>query len=277
MIDSCCDKKPSNRPNALTLANEIIDWKLNKMHQFNDKKRLLSFTNEETGENEENEDTEEMVGKSQNDIILDQEIKSVDIKSNIFGEYYKNATDGDPEAVKNVAICFLTGNGIERNMKEAFSWFMRCRNKVELTHEELTPLVEYFSQDSPDLEIKMRYGMMLECGLGVVKSLDNAYLVYKNAAESGHARAQFKMGVFCEKGWGRKKDLKEAFHWFIKAIKQNSLEALNYINKRYMVSFKPRGKSITIKVNTECLLSKEVTDKVTKIIVKDEHAELSAD
>ncbi|CAG8463643.1 22207_t:CDS:10 [Gigaspora margarita] len=254
MIDSCCDKKPSNRPNALTLANEIIDWKLNKMHQFNDKKRLLSFTNEETGENEENEDTEEMVGKSQNDIILDQ--------ANTFGEYYKNATDGDPEAVKNAAISFPTGNGIERNMKEAFSWFMRCRNKVELTHEELTPLVEYFSQDSPDLEIKLRYGMMLECGLGVVKSLDNAYLVYKNAAESGHARAQFKMGVFCEKGW---------------TINQNSLEALNYINKRYMVSFKPRGKSITIKVNTECLLSKEVTNKVTKIIVKDEHAELRAD
>ncbi|CAG8604896.1 23688_t:CDS:10 [Dentiscutata erythropus] len=263
-------EEPSNRPNALSLANEIINWKLNKMHQFNDKKRLLSYMNKET---------EETIEKSQNDMIVDPENDVVNFMKNgdaiygiendenknvysemknemknggkevdVFGEYYKKAIDGDPEAMKNVAIYFLTGNGIDRDMKKAFSWFMKCKkNKVELKQEELIPFVEYFSQDSSNLENKFRYGVMLECGLGIEKDLVKAYLVYKNAAESGHARAQFKAGIFCEKAWGRKKDLKEAYRWFKKAIEQNNLEAWSHLNEHYKTSCDLQEKGTTMR------------------------------
>ncbi|CAG8552838.1 20227_t:CDS:2, partial [Racocetra persica] len=270
MIHSCCDKEPSNRPNAQTLANEIIDWKLNKMRQFNDKKRLISYMSKED---------EKTVEKLQNDIILDPENienndiyskkKSGSMESNALVESYKKAIDGDLEAMKNIAICLLNGNDIEKDMNEAFKWCMKCfRKNILLTREELIPLVEYFSQDSPDLERKIRYGRMLECGLGVDKDLVNAYLIYKNAAESGHAHAQFITGKFCEKGLGRKEDLKEAFDWFIKAIKQNNSDALDYINKRYRASFMSHGKSITFQYTEFYNKESIVTSKSTKIILE---------
>lgn len=273
MIHSCCDKEPSNRPNAQTLTNEIIDWKLNKMHQFNDKKRLLSYLSKEA---------EETVEKLQTDIIPDPDIiendenndiyskmKSDSMKSNAFVKTYNKAIDGDSEAMKNVAICLLNGNGIEKDMNEAFSWCMKCfRKNIVFTREELIPLAKYFSQDSLDLERKIKFARMLECGLGVDKDFVNAYLIYKNAAESGHAHAQFITGKYCEKGLGRKKDLREAFNWFIKAINQNYSDAFDYINERYVTSFKQQG----ISVNIECTIySNEgiVTGKATKTIVKD--------
>ncbi|KAF0551477.1 serine/threonine-protein kinase pim-2 [Gigaspora margarita] len=243
MIHSCCDKDPSNRPNAQTLVNEIIDWKLNKMHHFNDKKVLVSYMTEKMAEKSQNNiGNNENMGNDENMFIEDNENEDAYSKlksgANAFGEYLKKAADGDPEALKKVAICFLTGTDIEKDMNAAFSWCMKCfHKKIEFTNEELIPLVEYFSQDSPDLERQIRYGQLLECGLGVEKDLSKAYVVYKKAANSGHARAQFKVGRFCEKGWGREKDLKEAFQWFRKAIEQNNLEAWSHLNERYKASF----------------------------------------
>ncbi|CAG8514573.1 7590_t:CDS:10, partial [Scutellospora calospora] len=244
MIHSCCDKEPSNRPNAQTLANEIIDWKLNKMHQFNDKKVLISYMTEETGEKSQSDIAPDPENDENDDIY--SKVENDGMKSNVVVEYLKKAADGDPEAMKNVAICFLTGTGVEKNMNAAFSWCMKCfNNKIKFTHEELIPLVEHVSQDFPDLGRKIKYGMMLQCGLGVDKDLTKAYLIYKSAAESGDARAQFKTGRFCEEGWGREKNLREAFSWFKKAIEQNNPEAWNHLNKCYMTSFKLQGKGIT--------------------------------
>ncbi|CAG8469559.1 14925_t:CDS:2 [Gigaspora margarita] len=238
MIQLCCDEEPLNRPKARTLVNEIIDWKLNKMHQFNDKKVLVSYMAEmmveKSQNNIENDETMFFENDENNDVYSKMKNGSVEL-----GEYIKKAADGDLEAMKNVAICLLKENGIENNMNEAFSWFMKCFNKkIAFTREELIPLFEYFSQDSSDLERQIRYGMMLECGLGVDRDLTKAYLIYKKAANSGHALAQFKTGRFCEQGWGREQDLKEAFHWFKKAIEQKNLGAWSHLNKRYMASFR---------------------------------------
>ena len=58
---------------------------------------------------------------------------------------------------------------------------------------------------------------MYENGIGVKKDNDEAVKWYREAAEQGHADAQYNLGYMYEKGLGVKKDKAEAEKWFRKA------------------------------------------------------------
>ena len=66
------------------------------------------------------------------------------------------------------------------------------------------------------------------------KEYAEALVLYKQAAESGYAHAQYEMGVFYQNGFGGlQKDYAQAMYWYNKAIQQNNPTAWNNIGNMY--------------------------------------------
>jgi len=61
---------------------------------------------------------------------------------------------------------------------------------------------------------------MLDHGWGVPENVSEAVKWYRKAAEQGHARAQFNLGVMYDKGTGVPENDSEAIKWYRKAAEQ---------------------------------------------------------
>jgi TPR repeat protein len=55
--------------------------------------------------------------------------------------------------------------------------------------------------------------------------LDSALIACTNAAEQGHAPAQYNLGLMYDRGHGIPKDDKQAFYWYTKAAEQGDAGA----------------------------------------------------
>lgn len=71
---------------------------------------------------------------------------------------------------------------------------------------------------------------------GNIWGMDNVKAVefFMKAAEGGHAKAQFYLGLCYEKGWGVSQDFQQARYWYQKAAEQGFAEArknLDNLNK----------------------------------------------
>ena len=61
---------------------------------------------------------------------------------------------------------------------------------------------------------------MYDYGLGVIEDDTQAVYWFRKAAEQGHAKAQYNLGVMYESGRGIAKDDTQAVYWFRKAAEQ---------------------------------------------------------
>jgi len=66
---------------------------------------------------------------------------------------------------------------------------------------------------------------MYALGQGVPRSDAEAVVWYRKAAEQGYAKAQYNLGVCCDKGRGLPKDHVEAAAWYRKAAEQGHTKA----------------------------------------------------
>ncbi|MGV1098658.1 eIF2A-related protein [Thiovibrio sp. JS02] len=72
-------------------------------------------------------------------------------------------------------------------------------------------------------------GMKLFKGEGVAKDHARAFKLFSQAAEMGHAKAQYRLGFMYSLGRGVRKDDKQAVHWWRKAAGQNDPDAQYYL------------------------------------------------
>ncbi len=118
-----------------------------------------------------------------------------------FQWFLKAADQGNAEAQNNVGICYLKGDGVEKDEKEAFQWFLKAA-------------------EQRDAEAQYNVGACYLKGDGVEKDEKNAFQWFLKAAEQELAKAQNNVGTCYSNGDGVEKDEKEAFQWFLKAAEQ---------------------------------------------------------
>ena len=70
-------------------------------------------------------------------------------------------------------------------------------------------------------------------GTGVVKDQKEAATWYRKAADKGHSKGQYNLGVCYAEGEGVIKDQKEAATWFSKAADQAHKDAQFNLGVRY--------------------------------------------
>lgn len=119
-------------------------------------------------------------------------------------------TDSKPfaPAMKCIADCYLTGNGVEAAAAVGVQWLeaaFHVANDVEAAHK-LALLYEYGEHD---VEID------------VFVAADWFY----NAAKGGHVEAMAEYAMCCELGCGREQDDEEALGWYIKAANEGHTTA----------------------------------------------------
>ena len=69
-------------------------------------------------------------------------------------------------------------------------------------------------------------GMMYEQGICVAKSIEKEFELYTQAANQGHACAQYNLGLLHAKGKGVDQSYELAREWWIKAALQDHEKAL---------------------------------------------------
>ena len=72
---------------------------------------------------------------------------------------------------------------------------------------------------------------MFQNGLGVAKDEVAAVSWYRKAAEQGHAKAQYNLGVMFQYGLGVSKNRAEAVYWYIKAAVQGEEVAISQLKE----------------------------------------------
>ena len=100
------------------------------------------------------------------------------------------AKTGNVAAEYNVAVCYMTGNGVASNMQAGVEWMVKAA-----------------MHGVADAQFNL--GVMFAVGMGVPTSGDESVKWYRQAAERGHVMAQVNLGIafageLASSGVGRK-------------------------------------------------------------------------
>ena len=110
------------------------------------------------------------------------------------------AMAGNPNAQYEVAAAYATGQGVEKDVKKALTWYRKAAARG-------LPMAQY------------RLGTMYEKGRGVSKDRAAARIWYSRAAVKGNRKAMHNLAVMNAEGGddGTKPDFTKAAQWFRKA------------------------------------------------------------
>ncbi|MBR5213143.1 MAG: sel1 repeat family protein [Akkermansia sp.] len=130
--------------------------------------------------------------------------------------FRKAAEQGYAAAQYNLATCYAEGKGVVQDKEEAVKWFRKAAEQGMVEAEdrlrELEPPVSSFAL-SEEL-----------CNQGLKfynsKEYEKAAECFRQAAEQGHAQAQFELGACYSLGKGVSEDSAEALKWFRKSAEQ---------------------------------------------------------
>lgn len=135
-----------------------------------------------------------------------------------------DALAGDPEAQFALGFAYFSGDGVNKDDKEAFNWFKS-------------------SAEQGNKNGQFDVGFCYELGRGAVKNIGKAIEWYKKSAEQGHEAAALKLGQIYEKGYTVnhfsfekdespqiKADLEESFYRYYIGTKDTSVGKINMLH-----------------------------------------------
>ena len=131
-----------------------------------------------------------------------------------FTRYRKGAEMNDPDAMNSLGECYLTGDGVAKNVEDAAKWY---RKAAEL--------------NQPQAMTKL--GKCYNFGVGLPKNLDEAVRWYRKAADFNYPEAMTRLGILFQSGNGIPKDGIEAVKWFRKAADLNDPTAMHALGLSY--------------------------------------------
>ena len=153
-------------------------------------------------------------------------------------EWYQKATDENyaPSQVK-LAIMFLNGEGVERDVSRAFTLFKqaadlknaramfyvgRCYSNGDGVMRNINVAIQWYMQAVKlnDECAMVNLGACYEHGLGVPKDLTEAFNYYKMAADLDEPLGQYNLGLCYECGRGVDKNYNNAFRWYSLSAEQ---------------------------------------------------------
>lgn len=126
-----------------------------------------------------------------------------------FELFLKAAEQGYTFAQYNLAIAYETGQGVSENYKAAAEWYLKAAGAGEGDVDAMFRLGQLYFRGSKDLE--QNYGEA--CSWFIL------------AAEQGHVKAKYALGLMYENGWGGKADVGEAVKWYQKAAQAGDADA----------------------------------------------------
>lgn len=161
------------------------------------------------------------------------------------------AREGDAAAQYYLAECYSSGDGVEKNDKEALKWYTLSANKgysnaqrvlamlyingyggVKQSKSEAIKWYKLAAQNGND-EAQYYIACYYYDGDGVPKSYTEAAKWYRRAAEQGYAKAQNELGECYYFGLGVKKSITEAIKWYKRGAKQMNADALYNLSYCY--------------------------------------------
>ncbi len=110
------------------------------------------------------------------------------------------AEQGDSKAQYAVGEMYEKGRGVERDPRQAFSWYSKSSQKGNMKAE-------------------YKLGMAYLNGTGIRKNDRKAYDWLRKSSNKGYARAQYHLGTLYENGQGTEQDLDKALQWYKRALR----------------------------------------------------------
>ena len=117
-----------------------------------------------------------------------------------FKWYGRAAEQGHSGAQYKLGLIYETGEGIKKNMGRALEWYRLAANLGRLPEAQFAMGQQYFN------------------GRGVLQDYAEAFSWYEKAAKQGHPVAQHLLGAMYQEGWAVQQDLIEAYKWYTLAI-----------------------------------------------------------
>jgi len=122
---------------------------------------------------------------------------------------------GVAEAECYLGACYHDGRGVDRNITEAFKWYLKSAQNDCVTAQN-------------------NVGLLLLNGHGCSKNYTSARSWFQKAAERGNAEAQYNYGMMLEKGLGGPVDIIKAVELLQLSADQGKLKALERLQKLSM-------------------------------------------
>lgn len=131
-----------------------------------------------------------------------------------FSQQYTLAEKGDADAQNKVALSYVNGNGVAKDLAKAFTWFEKAAN-----------------QNHP--EAQFYYAKFILNGQFTEKYPKKALVWFKKSAEQGYADAQNALGTLYMVGIGTEVDYVEASKWLKKSAVAGSAEGMYNLAQLY--------------------------------------------
>lgn len=158
-------------------------------------------------------------------------------KEEAYRVFSKEARQGNPAAMVNLAVASLAGWNTKPNAGAALYWLQASADRgfapafYDLgilyfkgcgVRQDLTEAFRFFrlGADSGYAPAQVNLGYFYDHGLGVAQDHVSAVECYRRAAEAGEAQAQYNLADLYLHGEGVPRDESMAFTWFHKAALQ---------------------------------------------------------
>ena len=110
------------------------------------------------------------------------------------------AEQGDAKAQYAIGEMYEKGRGVERDPRQAFSWYSKSSQKGNMKAE-------------------YKLGMAYLNGKGIRKNYRKAHDWLQKSSNKGYVRAQYHLGTLYENGLGTDQDLDKALQWYKRALR----------------------------------------------------------
>jgi len=161
----------------------------------------------------------------------------------------EQASAGDTEAQYNVGLSYDNGNGVKKNTKKAFEWYLKAAEQghakaqfnVGYSYSGVscsgnyggggyTGHFGYYGDHGNNLYCDptsdfYRSPFNFDTNYFFWRDAQKSFNWYLKAAEQGHVEAQYNVGVLYEYAEGVEQNLKQAFEWYLKAANQRHAKA----------------------------------------------------
>ncbi len=126
--------------------------------------------------------------------------------------FRKAAELGDRYAQGNLAVCYLFGEGVQKDYYEAVKWLHKAASQgYDVAQNNL--------------------GVCYERGFGVTSNSYEAFKWYRMAAEKNNDDAQYNLAVCYEYGYGVTKSIDNAVKWYKKSERAEAKAALKRLGR----------------------------------------------
>lgn len=118
------------------------------------------------------------------------------------------------EAQFALASCYMTGTGTTKNFLKALEYYKRAADQSHMGAQlQLRQLLEdnKFKREKGKKGADYQLGCIYQYGFG---DIDQALGYYNVASKNGDGNAQYALGLCCEMGIGREKNIKDAIRYY---------------------------------------------------------------